>query len=355
MHTATLIIRWPLDEPSYRDAVAKAPGPVHRFRLTAFPVGTLTAGARLALASSVPGPFDGQSIPVSDPTEPHNGPPAPFEQRLAQDFGHDDDRSDLGEVVRPRRILTVAARSSAPTAAEASAAVIATFDALCTAEAERQGALVALHAAVRARMLAAVERAEREPLSLIDAARGEIDEPEDWPHRGDDPDLVERAGRAADAALLAHGQRMQALIGAAAAWAASADVPPNLRRAGIEGRDVREGIRAWLTERLFHDLAELVAPLGGYVDDDSYHETPREGVPSALAYQVHDAVTTWSRGVAAAWGLPELAVTVGPIARHDLAPVGRRYRTGVLVTLAHAWIKGTVRRVAVAEPAPAGE
>lgn len=119
------------------------------------------------------------------------------------------------------------------------------------------------------------------------------------------------------------------------AWIVSrSDLPANVRRAAGESRDTRVALSGIVRER----VRTVLDTIGETVVDEVYATRERDDVPTDRAYAVLDALTAAPLAVASM--LPDVAVTIDPIARHDIDPRrGRtRYRTGIEVTIAHPWI-----------------
>ena len=327
METTQISACYTLDDAIYRAEVAAATGPVARQREARIPVGDLTPAARLALVDA-----------------------------------------GLANLSCPK--VECGVRASAPSAAEASDVLVA----LGAAEAARS-------ATRRALVLAALDELERDPAPAIDWRREWVSAWMAAPCavlRGDGqgcpPDLRPRiaairervtvtltaereeretrevaevaakvAAKAATAAVVA-GHEAEAR-----AWIATgaATLPPELIRAAGEGRRVLAEITRVVRERVRQAVEDL-APHG---IASSHGEEPRDDVPSAEAYEILDLLTSSLKGLRAAALLPGAEIEIGAIARHDVNPSGAAvWRTGVEVTLSHAWLDEDYGWVVLAEP-----
>ena len=82
----------------------------------------------------------------------------------------------------------------------------------------------------------------------------------------------------------------------------------------------------------------------------SYGEELRDDVPSATAYEILDALVAAQDTLRAVASLPGVEIVIGPIARHDVSSGDPVWRTGVEVTLCHAWLSAGYGWVVLAEP-----
>lgn len=125
---------------------------------------------------------------------------------------------------------------------------------------------------------------------------------------------------------------------------------PELARAAREKRKILSALREAVLAKFSLALATLAKDGGWYIPEDLYDSSPREDVPSREAYAMFDALTAAKDRLARATGLPNAQITIGPIARHDVASHGTRWRTGVRIEVEHPWLSGGIVDAILTEP-----
>ena len=136
------------------------------------------------------------------------------------------------------------------------------------------------------------------------------------------------------------------------AWCAEhgAALSEPLQRAAREGRRVRSELTRLVYGHASIAIKALAASLGCELAT-SYAEQVRDGVPTTEAYAVLDACARERKRLARACLIPGVEITIGPIARHDVAERGLAvWRTGVDFAISHPWLDDSRGWVVLAEP-----
>jgi hypothetical protein len=342
MQTSAVKANYNLTEDGYRAEVRAATGPVSRERSISLPIGDLTPEARLAIADGEkyqhqwgnPSSID---MPASDTPPDAGAVSAALVDRA--------DRRRQAELDRLRRV------------ADADAEKIRKDRERILQWETNPGALLSQSSDgtwdYPRPQVSSVHWPDRE--AFIERLRVMAEE------RNEARQAKEMARIAAcNAELAKYAAAVPAnVVRAASAKYAAAAVPANVVRAASEGRDTRKVWMAWavkLVDEIAHECSRVIASGDRFGNATSYGESERADVPTVEAYRALDLATGIAKTRCEGLLPLPFALTVGPIARHDIAPRGASvWRTGVEITVSCPWLDRTEGVVILAEPRDQGD